>query len=362
MTKENLSNEQSLRLQLLRFPLIISVVFIHAYGSTLIFSGMSAGAIENNQISNFIQSLISQEIARCAVPLFFLISGYLFFHDTLWSIDSYLKKIVSRARTLLIPFLFWNIFTLLMFFLAQSFPVTLSYFSGNKILIANYSFFDYFDAIFGITRYPISYQFWFIRDLMILVLLTPMIHFTLKWLPKTMLGIAFIFWLLNIGENSSESAFFFVLGCYFSIHLQNIFFLDRKISQFLIPVLLIYSILIISNALFQEAASYKFMHKIGIIFGIPISLYLTQLILTLPRLKKIIISLAPASFFLYSVHEPLLTVLKKIAYKLLLPELNSAILFIYFSSTTLTIITAIAFYKILIRIAPKFTAIITGGR
>ncbi|MBR7633445.1 acyltransferase family protein [Janthinobacterium lividum] len=351
-----------MRLQLLRFPLIVGVVFIHVYGATLLFSGVATGASEKNHISDFIQSLISQEIARCAVPLFFLISGYLFFHDTQWSTGSYVKKIISRTRTLLLPFLFWNILTLLIFFLAQSVPATLSYFSGNKTLIANYSFFDYLDAIFGLTRYPVSYQFWFIRDLMILVLLTPLIHFLLKCLPKTVLGALFILWCLNIGGNSSESAFFFVLGCYFSIHSQSIFFLDQTISKFLKPTLIIYALLIIVNALFPEAPSYQYIHKTGIIIGIPVILYLTRPALALPRLKKILIALGSTSFFLYAMHEPTLTVFKKISYKLIRPEHNSSILFIYFFSAIITIIISIALHKVLTKTFPKFTSAITGGR
>ncbi|MDO8068772.1 MULTISPECIES: acyltransferase [unclassified Janthinobacterium] len=362
MIKKSLSNEQSLRLQLLRFPLIVGVVFIHVYGATLMFSGIATGASEKNHISDFIQSLISQEIARCAVPLFFLISGYLFFHDTQWSTESYVKKIISRTRTLLFPFLFWNILTLLIFFLAQSVPATLSYFSGNKILIANYSFFDYLNAIFGLTRYPISYQFWFIRDLMILALLTPLIHFSLKWLPKTVLGALFVLWFLNIGENSSESAFFFVLGCYFGIYSQSIFLLDQPLSKFLTPTLIIYTLLIIANALFPEAPSYQYMHKTGIILGIPIILYLTRPALALPRLKKMLIALGSTSFFLYAMHEPTLTVFKKISYKLIQPEHNLSIIFIYFFSAIITIITSIVLHKILIKTFPKFTAATTGGR
>ena len=138
-------NNDSLRLQLLRFPLIVGVVFIHAYTlptdpPTAIASGF--------HINEFIQTLISQELARCAVPLFFLMSGYLFFSGAAWSTEKYKTKIRSRISTLLIPFLFWNILVLMLFAAAQSHPKTAPFISGKMMPIRDYGIFEYLSAIF----------------------------------------------------------------------------------------------------------------------------------------------------------------------------------------------------------------------
>lgn len=76
-----LDSESSLRISLIRFPLIVCVVFIHAYGSTVGMAGMQIGVTNTNFAADFVRNIISQGIARTAVPLFFLISGYLFFWD-----------------------------------------------------------------------------------------------------------------------------------------------------------------------------------------------------------------------------------------------------------------------------------------
>ena len=73
-----LNEEQSLRLGMLRFPLIVGVVFIHARLMAADFINAKDGA--GYHVSDFVQHLISEGVAHTAVPLLFLMSGYLFFN------------------------------------------------------------------------------------------------------------------------------------------------------------------------------------------------------------------------------------------------------------------------------------------
>lgn len=117
-----MNRESSLRLDVLRFPLIVGVVYIHAYvpGETARWRETSFAETAMAWLS----LAISQGLARIAVPLLFLISGYLFFLN--WNLDgkSFAQKLRSRTRSLLIPFLFWNLLTLLIYSLGQTIPVT----------------------------------------------------------------------------------------------------------------------------------------------------------------------------------------------------------------------------------------------
>lgn len=72
----NLDEHSSARLSSLRFPLIVGVIFIHAYHAQVGFSSGIAGVGNSGFISEFVRSLISQGIARVAIPLFFVMSGY----------------------------------------------------------------------------------------------------------------------------------------------------------------------------------------------------------------------------------------------------------------------------------------------
>ncbi|MCC5023368.1 MAG: acyltransferase family protein [Candidatus Synoicihabitans palmerolidicus] len=89
----------------LRFLLIVGVVFIHAFDTQINFSTDTVSAAHQTGYSSFVRTIISQGIARTAVPIFYFLAGYLFFLHFTWSWKSYRRKLGSRIHTLLIPFL-----------------------------------------------------------------------------------------------------------------------------------------------------------------------------------------------------------------------------------------------------------------
>ena len=62
-----LKHESSLRLELPSFPLIVGVVFIHAYGATVGYSGGALGVAQPDLVTEFVRDFISQGLARVAV-------------------------------------------------------------------------------------------------------------------------------------------------------------------------------------------------------------------------------------------------------------------------------------------------------
>ena len=152
-----ISKELSERINLLRFPLIVGVVFIHAYSPTVSFADASVGLQEPGLLAVFLRDYSSEVIARISVPLFYIISGFLFFYGFNATQEKFKEKFKSRFWTLVVPYLFWNLLTLFIFWLAQSIPATAIFFSGKNEAISSFSLYDYFRAIFGINRYPISF-------------------------------------------------------------------------------------------------------------------------------------------------------------------------------------------------------------
>ena len=65
---------------------------------------------------------VAYGLCASAVPLFFLISGFLYFTgcESQFGLKDYMAKNRKRLRTLLIPYLLWNIFTLLLFGAVQT--------------------------------------------------------------------------------------------------------------------------------------------------------------------------------------------------------------------------------------------------
>ena len=78
----------------LKVPMIILVIFVH----------------ENLNLTNDgYLGLMLAAISNVAVPVFFLISGYYFFYGHQFCKEEYFRKLIKRSRTLLLPYLIWNL-------------------------------------------------------------------------------------------------------------------------------------------------------------------------------------------------------------------------------------------------------------
>lgn len=346
---------------MLRFPLVVGVVFIHAYGAEVGLSHGPIGVANTGYWVDFCQNLVSQGMARIAVPMFFLMSGYFFFSGFTLSADNCRKKIASRVHTLLIPFLFWNVLTLLLIGLAQYLPATQSFFSGKNEPIAAFGPYDYFNAIFGIDRYPISYQFWFIRDLMVMILISPAIWLILRKAPRLFLLVILTLWFLDVWPISIPSlpAFaFFYAGAYFAYTHTSLFTADR----FGFPLLIFYVTALLIDTATKDYLFNDYVHNIGILFGIASMFFITKVIQRNNLFKKALLWASGCSFFVFAVHEPLLTMARKISYKVLVPSNGLTVLSSYFLIPVFVIIFSVVLYISMKSITPGFLRIISGGR
>jgi fucose 4-O-acetylase-like acetyltransferase len=356
-----LDNESSQRINLLRFPLIVGVVFVHNYGTSVGTAGGTIGTSQHNLITEFIQNLISDDIGRIASALFFLMSGYLFFTGFDGSKTKYLAKLKNRVHTLLVPFLFWNMATLLLIALAQAVPTTRAVMAGQNAPISGFGLGDYISAIFGIGRDPISYQFWFVRDLMLLVLLVPVISFANRFVPLPFLLGAFACWVLGVWPiyaPAARSLFFFSAGGYLASRGLSLFCLD-KYGKY---VLWVYPPVVVSDALLIHAPIHRYLLKVGIALGVATALIMTKLAAKSPGANQAILSLSGCSFFVYAAHEPLLSAVRKAAYLVFSPQSPFLVLALYFLVPIVVVVTLVASYRVLLSLWPRAVYTITGGR
>jgi peptidoglycan/LPS O-acetylase OafA/YrhL len=186
MTNEDLLSKT---ITYLRFPLAVGVTFIHFNLSDgLKINGIQHG-LGNPDWFFFIVNFISEVLVRINVPLFFVISGFLFFYRTDFSETVYKHKLKSRAKTLLVPYLLWNSIAILwklIFFL----PVLSSFVRPVEIdlsftRIINTFFFDtdnrgiFIGPVHAESSpeiYPINDPLWYVRDLMLMAICSPIIH------------------------------------------------------------------------------------------------------------------------------------------------------------------------------------------
>jgi surface polysaccharide O-acyltransferase-like enzyme len=353
--------ESSLRLKLLRFPPIVGVIYIHAYGTTIPYANGTLGRADTNGLTDFIRTLISQGLARIAVPLFFLMAGYLFFANFRWSEQTFKKKVLGRTRSLLIPFLIWNSIVLAIVALAQAIPATQPYFSGAGSLIADYSLFQYVNALLGLKGYPIAYHFWFIRDLILLVLLAPVIAVILRFAFLPFFLALYIFWVADLWPIMAPGVvglFFFSIGAFCAIKGKSLFVLDRFGALALlafIPILLV-------DTLWHDAWYNVFFHRTGLMVGVVAALYSTRLLAKHTGVTNALVRLGGASFFVYAAHEPFLRIMRMLSYRFLPLDGPYMILLIYLLLPLLIIAVLLGCHRGLSSLCPRLLSVITGGR
>ena len=177
----------------LRFPLVCLVVVIHS------FSFMEGWEVSQMDLSHLtgadFYSLfcisLSMTLAHIAVPTFFVISGYLFFMDLRqWDWQVYGAKLNKRIFTLFIPYLVWNTLYVLdvlskklggVILKGKPIQGIVDWWNDNNGILMYYHADDFVERISwiggeGMFSFPILVPMWYIRDLMVLCLLSPVVY------------------------------------------------------------------------------------------------------------------------------------------------------------------------------------------
>ena len=193
----------------LRFPMIVGIVLIH---SGLDINGISSYSLYEYLITRGIIGTFT----RVCVPLFFIISGYLFFCNVK-SFDklAYASKLRKRGRSLLEPYLFYNALAVFLFALMGCLRPDMQ--SGVVPPLSQWSpmlvvslFWDYGSNL------PIVPQFWFVRNLMVIVVLSPLVYWLVKRSKAAILLVLGGLWggqYLGVWNTRYNGAVLFLIGC-----------------------------------------------------------------------------------------------------------------------------------------------------
>lgn len=223
----------------LRFPMIVLVTYAHSYGHV---------ADDYNLLTSdwntyeFLKLLISQTLVKVAVPVFFIISGYLFFANVKdWNVSIYKAKVLRRVKTLLAPYLIWNLlmaiklktFSWSMFWVYwKPAGIQIDWFGNDQLMTA-----------------PVNMPLWFLRDLIIVSLFTPIIYIGIQRLGNWLLGILTICYLSGvfafIPGFSAYAVYFFTLGAFLSIRKKDLVGVMKRVEipSYTLSVLLVVSML-----------------------------------------------------------------------------------------------------------------------
>ena len=327
------------KLKILSLIAMVLVVFIHSY-------------------------FISQGVARVAVPIFFTISGYLYFLSYKSTVNDYITKTKKRLKTLVLPYL------LMSFFIVLSYTFILDPLFGHYI---NKSINIFHNSITDTLRVifidPLPYQLWFLRDLILLSFLSPFIYYLLKYLKIYFILILIFLWLpitsFSFYIFSNEAILFFSLGAYLTTKQDILLQIRKRRVNYFFTITWLLILIIKSVVDIKLGINNTFsciLLKISIIWGGVAVWTLYDICINKEGVNKCLLKNSTYSFFIYLIHEPLLlSTLKKLS-SLIIKKNELFLLFFYFFNAFLTIVICIIIAKVLRKYTPKLYSIITGGR
>lgn len=359
MTNEEL---QSKTIDYLRFPLILGIIFIHfdLIEHVFTYQGVQYGL---NPPAWFVLlvNFFSEVLPQIGVPLFFIISGYLFFFRGQFDGSIYKQKLLKRARTLLVPYLLWNL-------LAALLHDAYILFSGaGQTLIITSPLRLFYDANGTGFPYPINLPMWYVRDLMVMVVLSPVIFWLVSrmrsWIVILLGVVYYLYQPLLTPDGSwgvllSQAAFFFTWGAYYAIRGEN--FVEQLSHYPYAPLL--YLPVAVADAFTRGDTGNLYIHQMGVVLGVIAAVVIVARLLERGRVH-VNPTLAGSSFFVYALHTSVLFEVSKVVFIVFcLGDNVWSMLILYFATPLFTAALCVALYLFLKRFFPSFCNLLTGGR
>ena len=366
------STQEFKAFDLLKFPMAVLVVYLHGHITNMSVGGVTyAYSIDKYPIYSNLSYLISELIGYLAVPTFFVISGYLFFkglerEDRSFEARKYVDKLLRRGKTLLLPYILWNLIYLLLFWAGQTiFPGLMS---GNNGLISNYGIVDFINAFWaGNGGFPICTPLWFVRDIIVMVLLAPLFFYLFrytKWIPLLILAVL---WLT--GQTSHiygvdfKSMLFFYGGGYFSCYqllITDCLRRLKKVLPFLYVATVVLAVFCFNTNDSMHIGAYS--GRISLLFGVPLLICIGDM-----ASRRVVSTsfgqfLTASNFFIFAYHILPLSFIIKFLLNAFAPSSELSIIGVYLVSPAITIIIGLLIFAILKKFLPKTTSLLTGGR
>lgn len=364
---------RSQSLDLLRFPLAVVILLIHVFSTEgITFQGKTLD-FESYPFFLFVNRLIDGFLRGQSVPIYYFISGFVFFIGGKMTKEVYLRKFKNRTKSLLIPYLIWNTFAILL--LVITIYSSFNRYKGhaaeftpsfNGFLSAYWMYHGELEGVFFADKFfPINAPLWFVRNLMVVVLCTPLISFLLKRLKHYLVIILGAIWFLaNIFSirlySFGEAFFFFTLGSYMCMYKHDILAIWGR--YFRISVIAY----VVLGALYVFVAYYipelrtlvkQLNVLVGLIFAYNLSAWLLK-----NNKCKINKFLSSASFFIYVSHFLIAGKVLKLIYVSVAPSSSLSLLFVYISAILITLGLLFLTFYLLRRYTPGILNVIAGRK
>lgn len=355
----HITQKESERMRIIKIWLSIMVVFIHSYSETVNFADGQL-VLDVPAWLDWLKYVLSQAVARCAVPGFFFMSAvFLYRKEFTWA-----GNLRKKARTLLVPYLLINTAWIAIYYIAQHIGALSPYFSKAENIVANWTVIDWLGA-YGIglvgKNEPLVYPLWFIRDLMVLNILAVVIKKVIDKFPRLVFLLLTAMMLFGIETHIAafrrDALVFFSLGYYFvkyDLHIGDVDKLD--------PVLLtgFYIIFVALDCTLRDMPQQCIIRPFSIVLGLMFFLRFTTKV-SRPDWKRKLLTLSGYALPVYLFHEQSLAILKKLVTRLL-PTNTFFQVVEYFGIPAVIIALCMTGSWLLKKRLPRLYGVLTGGR
>lgn len=353
------------RIAWLRLVLVLALVFLHyggVYGSEL--SPYRGYQGQELPVASILISFVLY-VGFTAVPAMSAISGYLFFHGaTPRTPPDFARKLRRRVQSLLVPLLIWGTGFAIVGYLAHlAYPSLFQPFFGNP----ERSFFGtWADAAIGITRTPLAFQLWFVRDLLVTVALSPVIWVLVGRAPRLTIALLVPLWILDVQTvvfHRLDVLLFFCIGAACALHG----FRPDLPRRAILPVFALFLAAVLARTLAPWAVG----RDTGLDFDVAtaamrvlgaLAIWNVAALLLDGRVADWVVRNAYMAFFIHCAHYPPILFLKLGLGAMIDPANETAQVLLYLTTVSLTIWACIAAGRLLQRAAPATFAVLSGGR
>lgn len=331
------------------FLFSVFVIWVHSYNGVL-YLGNSRAALQVDRLERFLGNTLGQ----IAVPGFFMVSSYLFFLN--FRMEILRQKWTSRVKSVLVPYIVWNSLYYFGYVAGSRLPI-ISDIIGKGIIPFNLP-----SAVDSVLHYTYNYVFWYLYQLILLIILAPFIYLAVK---RAWLGLLYLVGILAaiyLGRMTPflnlDALFYYSCAAFAAVHgrkiVEKVWSLRRCAFGIAIMIVgfMVEKVNLPGGSIGELAAATVVLRLL-----VPAGIWFT-----LPEQR-----LAEAAdwmkhnFFLYAVHFALVRLINKTG-ALLLPPVPAVPLAVFFLMPVTAVFLSWQAGCFLRRYLPRMWILLNGGR
>lgn len=331
------------------FIMAVSVMYIHA--NNLVYYGLTT---ETGGAAGLAVRFCSGLVGSMAVPFFFMLSAYWLFRMDISGAtvrDTLAGKLRRKLRTVVLPYLLWNAFGTVFYMAITHVPALAAMMNNGEAIPVTPG-----NLLVGVFLYKYYYTFWYLKDLIVMTALSPLLVPVLRRRWSTALVWAAVlavnFLPIDLKIVQSPSLVSFYLGAYLAVYHRDMFEETGRADKRFVLLF----------------AAFCIVRWLNVPVLADVCLWLSPLALWKfldAVLPQRLLAAEPCwfvrqSFFLYAVHAIPITVVQH-----LFVRQGAGIAWVavsYLLTPVVMLGIAYAAARLLNGVAPRFYALICGGR